>query len=242
MLRDLFLDRRLDRVCSGARVGNIYINRNQIGAVVGVQPFGGEGLSGTGPKAGGPDYLYKFTWPTAAASPNPESWVKAVADGVLEEMVLPGPTGERNTLVHAPRGPVACLGSGDDADEASFRRQVDAVLESGNTAVLADNPTTRRLQAEATASGRPEITIQPGSLIGNADDLGIRAVLFDGDRDQRRAIRKALASRDGVRIPVLPTNIDVPKWLRVERVISEDTTASGGNATLLAQAEAGIEG
>ena len=43
-----------------ARVGNIYVNRNMIGAVVGVQPFGGEGLSGTGPKAGGPNYLYRF--------------------------------------------------------------------------------------------------------------------------------------------------------------------------------------
>lgn len=44
-----------------ARVGNCYINRDQVGAVVGVQPFGGQGLSGTGPKAGGPHYLYRFT-------------------------------------------------------------------------------------------------------------------------------------------------------------------------------------
>jgi RHH-type proline utilization regulon transcriptional repressor/proline dehydrogenase/delta 1-pyrroline-5-carboxylate dehydrogenase len=43
-----------------ARVGNLYVNRNQIGAVVGAQPFGGEGLSGTGPKAGGPHYLERF--------------------------------------------------------------------------------------------------------------------------------------------------------------------------------------
>ena len=42
------------------RVGNVYVNRNMIGAVVGVQPFGGEGLSGTGPKAGGPHYLHRF--------------------------------------------------------------------------------------------------------------------------------------------------------------------------------------
>ena len=46
-----------DFVAERARVGNLYVNRNQIGAVVGVQPFGGEGLSGTGPKAGGPNYL-----------------------------------------------------------------------------------------------------------------------------------------------------------------------------------------
>ena len=47
-------------IIARARVGNIYVNRNQIGAVVGVQPFGGEGLSGTGPKAGGPHYLQRF--------------------------------------------------------------------------------------------------------------------------------------------------------------------------------------
>jgi len=50
----------VDRVVAAARVGNIYVNRSMIGAVVGVQPFGGEGLSGTGPKAGGPHYLQRF--------------------------------------------------------------------------------------------------------------------------------------------------------------------------------------
>ncbi len=49
-----------DQVAREARVGNLYVNRNQIGAVPGVQPFGGEGLSGTGPKAGGPSYLQAF--------------------------------------------------------------------------------------------------------------------------------------------------------------------------------------
>jgi RHH-type proline utilization regulon transcriptional repressor/proline dehydrogenase/delta 1-pyrroline-5-carboxylate dehydrogenase len=50
----------VDAVVAAARVGNIYVNRSMIGAVVGVQPFGGEGLSGTGPKAGGPHYLLRF--------------------------------------------------------------------------------------------------------------------------------------------------------------------------------------
>jgi RHH-type proline utilization regulon transcriptional repressor/proline dehydrogenase/delta 1-pyrroline-5-carboxylate dehydrogenase len=49
-----------DFVAGRVKVGNMYVNRNQIGAVVGVQPFGGEGLSGTGPKAGGPNYLAAF--------------------------------------------------------------------------------------------------------------------------------------------------------------------------------------
>ena len=54
------IDSTVDYVIRRARVGNAYVNRNMIGAVVGVQPFGGEGLSGTGPKAGGPNYLKRF--------------------------------------------------------------------------------------------------------------------------------------------------------------------------------------
>jgi RHH-type proline utilization regulon transcriptional repressor/proline dehydrogenase/delta 1-pyrroline-5-carboxylate dehydrogenase len=54
------IDSRAQALAARAHVGNVYINRNMIGAVVGVQPFGGEGLSGTGPKAGGPHYLYRF--------------------------------------------------------------------------------------------------------------------------------------------------------------------------------------
>lgn len=67
-----------ERVRRRARAGNLYVNRNMIGAVVGVQPFGGEGLSGTGPKAGGPYYLHRFavertlTVNTAAVGGNPE--------------------------------------------------------------------------------------------------------------------------------------------------------------------------
>jgi RHH-type transcriptional regulator, proline utilization regulon repressor / proline dehydrogenase / delta 1-pyrroline-5-carboxylate dehydrogenase len=72
------IDSRALRLASAACVGNVYVNRNMVGAVVGVQPFGGEGLSGTGPKAGGPHYLYRFcaeqtvTINTAAAGGNAE--------------------------------------------------------------------------------------------------------------------------------------------------------------------------
>jgi RHH-type proline utilization regulon transcriptional repressor/proline dehydrogenase/delta 1-pyrroline-5-carboxylate dehydrogenase len=54
------IDSTIELIRRRVRVGNMYVNRNMIGAVVGVQPFGGEGLSGTGPKAGGPRYLYRF--------------------------------------------------------------------------------------------------------------------------------------------------------------------------------------
>ena len=72
------IDSTVRRIASRARVGNIYVNRNMIGAVVDVQPFGGEGMSGTGPKAGGRRYLHRFTTErtlttnTAAAGGNPE--------------------------------------------------------------------------------------------------------------------------------------------------------------------------
>jgi RHH-type transcriptional regulator, proline utilization regulon repressor / proline dehydrogenase / delta 1-pyrroline-5-carboxylate dehydrogenase len=70
------IDATAERVVQRLSVGNIYVNRNMIGAVVGVQPFGGHGLSGTGPKAGGPHYLARFateqtvTVNTAAAGGN----------------------------------------------------------------------------------------------------------------------------------------------------------------------------
>ncbi|WP_068829329.1 trifunctional transcriptional regulator/proline dehydrogenase/L-glutamate gamma-semialdehyde dehydrogenase [Pseudomonas sp. BMS12] len=54
------IDETINQVVNSAKVGNLYVNRNVVGAVVGVQPFGGEGLSGTGPKAGGPLYLYRL--------------------------------------------------------------------------------------------------------------------------------------------------------------------------------------
>ena len=70
------IDSRIAQIVSQLPHGNVYVNRNMIGAVVGVQPFGGSGLSGTGPKAGGPDYLQRFaaeqvmTVNTAAAGGN----------------------------------------------------------------------------------------------------------------------------------------------------------------------------
>jgi RHH-type proline utilization regulon transcriptional repressor/proline dehydrogenase/delta 1-pyrroline-5-carboxylate dehydrogenase len=54
------IDATIERIVARLGVGNVYVNRNMIGAVVGVQPFGGHGLSGTGPKAGGPHYLPRF--------------------------------------------------------------------------------------------------------------------------------------------------------------------------------------
>ncbi|MFT3672241.1 bifunctional proline dehydrogenase/L-glutamate gamma-semialdehyde dehydrogenase PutA [Aestuariivirga sp.] len=78
----------VDEVRSKARVGNLYVNRNQIGAVVGAQPFGGEGLSGTGPKAGGPHYLHRF------AVERVMSWDTTASGGNAALMSMEGTSGE----------------------------------------------------------------------------------------------------------------------------------------------------
>ena len=83
--------------CARIRAGNIYVNRNIIGAVVGVQPFGGDRLSGTGPKAGGPLYL----------GASCATHRRCHRDLTRES--LPGPTGETNVLSLHPRGRVACV-------------------------------------------------------------------------------------------------------------------------------------
>ncbi|MFL0806836.1 MAG: bifunctional proline dehydrogenase/L-glutamate gamma-semialdehyde dehydrogenase PutA [Oceanobacter sp.] len=75
-------------VASRMRVGNCYINRNQVGAVVGVQPFGGEGLSGTGPKAGGPHYLSRFLRPYRVAGAVSVSPPSAVSPASVKEAEL----------------------------------------------------------------------------------------------------------------------------------------------------------
>ena len=88
---------RIDTICrhmaAQAHVGNIYINRNQIGAIVGVQPFGGAGLSGTGPKAGGPLYLNRLSRPPVNVAPpaimpdNANSGSPAAERGDFENLV-----------------------------------------------------------------------------------------------------------------------------------------------------------
>jgi RHH-type proline utilization regulon transcriptional repressor/proline dehydrogenase/delta 1-pyrroline-5-carboxylate dehydrogenase len=77
------VQRFVDRVVQGTRVGNVYVNRSMIGAVVGVQPFGGEGLSGTGFKAGGPNYLLRFATERTLS-------INTAAVGGVTELLQPG--------------------------------------------------------------------------------------------------------------------------------------------------------
>ena len=217
------IDDRVEAAATTIRAGNLYVNRNQIGAVVGSQPFGGEGLSGTGPKAGGPHYLARFTAALVSRQdggiPHPTgsdavALALAVASppSLRRSESLPGPTGESNRLEMVPRAPLLCLGPG--ATDASA--QAGAVRALGGQAVLAPGLDPAALQ-----------TLQ-----------GFSAAIHWGDADAARPFGLALAARPG---PILPLITDMPDLghVMLERAICIDTTASGGNAQLLAQVSAG---
>jgi len=111
------IDDRVEQLVTTIKAGNIYVNRDQIGAVVGSQPFGGEGLSGTGPKAGGPRYLDRYRHQTEVSN-------------IPSTLDLPGPTGESNRLSTHARTPVLCLGP----SAADVAAQVAAVTALGGKA------------------------------------------------------------------------------------------------------------
>ncbi len=185
------IDDRVQHISDRIQAGNVYVNRNQIGAVVGSQPFGGEGLSGTGPKAGGPLYLSRFTQTTVAHP-------KVVTS-------LPGPTGELNQISMHARAPILCMGPSPE----QIDQQCKAVDALGGVSLV---------------SATPEDVIRHG-------DIG--AAIWWGDNDSARKWDQHLSQRSG---PLIPLIVDQPDVAHVmhERHLCVDTTAAGGNATLLA--------
>ncbi len=182
------IDETVARATARTRAGNVYVNRNLVGAVVGVQPFGGHGLSGTGPKAGGPLYLMRLL-------------SRRPAPAVAARTVLAGPVGEENVYRTGPRGTVLCV-----ADAAAEQaRQVVAAEEAGNRAVIDDGDT-------------------------------VDAVLFAGAPDALTRFAQRLCERPGplVQIHVAGADGRYPaEWLVLEQSISTNTTAAGGNASLM---------
>ena len=224
------IERRIDKLTSALKVGNIYVNRNQVGAVVGSQPFGGEGLSGTGPKAGGPHYLPRFYEPVRPASPviGGEDLSRDAVQTALDQLpaadarprsseLMPGPTGESNELFTYARGKVLCLGpTVDDAmkQAATVRRQGCEPLicvpgASGDQAL--DGFVPREILSALT---------------------GMDGVVCWSEIEDIRAIRMALAQRDGALIPLI-TEENFDHQCLVERHVCIDTTAAGGNVSLL---------
>ncbi len=225
------IDARAQQISKTAKVGNLYINRNQIGAVVGVQPFGGEGLSGTGPKAGGPHYLKRLSHrEQTVLSPH---IAQEDHDYFLEEYELPGPTGENNSLSLHPRGTILCLG-GDD--KQALYRQVCLAHTAGNQIITLD---AFRIDIEANnaLSNNMNIIYEDVQNIdaslneSNHQKLLFHAVACDGKR--RLDIATKIALMDGAIMPILSAYDDIDRYA-IERCITIDTTAAGGNATLLA--------
>ncbi|MFS4582866.1 bifunctional proline dehydrogenase/L-glutamate gamma-semialdehyde dehydrogenase PutA [Phaeobacter sp. C3_T13_0] len=210
------IDDRVQYICDRIHAGNLYVNRNQIGAIVGSQPFGGEGLSGTGPKAGGPFYMMRFcapdrqqgtdTWPADAPM---MSTRPAPTGQPMQEITtsLPGPTGESNRLSQLARPPLLCLGPGPKAVAAQAR----SVHTHGGTAIEATGPLDMR------------------QLLVMED---ISGVIWWGDEATAREIETWLARRDGPILPFIPGRPDIAR-VQAERHVCVDTTAAGGNAALL---------
>lgn len=231
------IDDRVEDITQHVRVGNIYVNRNQIGAVVGSQPFGGEGLSGTGPKAGGPMYLDRFYRADREGNEggpsgpeienqNLQSAIKALPTVSLNRLSsedLPGPTGESNRLSVLPRGNVLCLGPGTELSsrQAKIAKSRGCVpLEVAEGAGLLSG----QLSAELLTSIE-----------------GIDIIAWWGDDDTARSYRKALAARPGNIVPLV-TGVGLEDYCVREQHICVDTTAAGGNASLLAGTDPDVAG
>jgi len=224
------IERRIDKLTSALKVGNIYVNRNQVGAVVGSQPFGGEGLSGTGPKAGGPHYLPRFYAGSRPMTPvnRGEELDQETVQAALDQLpaagsqpqsrdMMPGPTGESNELFTYPRGKILCLGpTSDDA-----MKQAQTVLQQGCEPLICVPGAT----GEKAIDG-----FVPRELLSRL--TGLDAIICWSEDEDIRAIRKALAERDGPLLPLI-TEEEFANQCLVERHVCIDTTAAGGNVSLL---------
>ena len=251
------IDETIARVVDRVTAGNIYVNRNMIGATVGVQPFGGSGLSGTGPKAGGPLYLGRLTampgrtllaggtCPPALVAyidwlrlrGNDEAARRCTAYGARTlyglAIDLPGPVGERNQYRLEPRGIIGAIA----ATDMGLLLQLGAILATGNTALIEHNGWIAQFIGTL-----PEPIAR---LVAITDSLhsqpALDAVLFEGPPDVLRALNGRIAEREGPIIPVLGLATDVLahggdydlNLLFEERLVSINTTASGGNAHLM---------
>lgn len=254
------LDETIEPLSRHAPAGNVYVNRSMIGAVIGVQPFGGHGRSGTGPKAGGP-LLLRRLWrspnpPPFIAAPRPlaappaplTAWL-AHLEGRVEaserelhaalarltwegvEVELPGPVGERNLYRLEGREGVALLA----ADTAPARLAITALLGMGSGVWL-----TRFAASAFTAL--PEILTEVIHPLDDAAWQRLDCVLFDPAIPDLAERERRIFERAGavpVFLPLPPAGLGAEGLtahflaLARERVISVNTAAVGGNATLM---------
>lgn len=223
------IDEMVQHVLSGIRAGNIYVNRNVVGAVVGVQPFGGSRLSGTGPKAGGPLYLSRLLTTRTEALPilqlDGQTWPV--------ETVLPGPTGERNVYKLEPRGQILCIAS----TETGFTEQYKAMRVSGNNAIWIES----QQMTDWIQKHRPDPNVYKLIKDKELESNQFQAVLFEGDTDELKKINMRIAARSGPIAIVQSRSADALAsgdhyridMLLNEQSISTNTAAAGGNASLM---------
>jgi RHH-type proline utilization regulon transcriptional repressor/proline dehydrogenase/delta 1-pyrroline-5-carboxylate dehydrogenase len=259
------IDETISRVVGRIEAGNIYVNRNVIGATVGVQPFGGSGLSGTGPKAGGPLYLGRLLATRAsralaelsgqpiapAAARAFAAWLQATGrDAAAERLIaythrsalglareLPGPVGERNVYTLKPRGRVAAMAGDPDM----LLIQIGAILATGNTAVIE--------HASAASSVLQDLPQDVAHAVMRVDRLELaheaahplRAVLTDVSGPELIALNRWIAGWYGpiVHIQALSSaamragdDFALHRLLE-EAVVTTNTAAAGGNASLM---------
>ncbi len=246
------IDETIDFVTARIRAGNLYVNRNMIGAVVGVQPFGGVGLSGTGPKAGGPWALHRLRRDLRAppvpigegAAPPPalaalQAWADASgrselaarckslakASPLSKSLELPGPTGESNRLRFIGRGLALCIAG----DEREALHQIAAALATGNRVALAAPA------AAALVGQLPEAVTRVVSVVHDISAVDCDVALCQPA--QAAAVRRALAAGSGARVrTVTPNEADGEfpvEALVAEQTLSVNTAAAGGNASLM---------
>lgn len=248
------LDETIAHVTSRIAAGNLYVNRNTIGAVVGVQPFGGRGLSGTGPKAGGPLYLLRLLsgrppLPQAFNNDSFADWVarqgfSAEADACRRyadhsplgrSIDLPGPVGERNIYETHPRGRVLLIAR----TEGGLLRQLGAAFATGNRVVVEPS----RDFAPLLAKLPPEFAARVSQSSLWTADGPLAAALVEAETADMPEILGRIAALPG---PLVLTQGLTPQalasreadyaleWLIEERSVSINTAAAGGNASLMA--------
>jgi len=210
------IDETVTFILGRVHAGNVYVNRNMIGAVVGVQPFGGSGLSGTGPKAGGPLYLRRLVRTATPVRFPPDM-----------RRVLPGATGETNEIQFRPRGAIACLAE----DERGLRAQAKAAQAVGNTVVM--------MRSHLTLGMRHGLDPARLQLVDTLDFAEVDAVLANLPVERMAQLRTQVAAGEGHIVPVITPdrdgNYDAAR-LVVERTVTINTAAAGGNARLIATA------
>ena len=254
------IDETIGRVVERIEAGNIYVNRNIIGATVGVQPFGGARLSGTGPKAGGPLYLARLLaeppqgalaglegspsalgalrvyidWLRATARPaEAERCVGLASRSPLGARVeLMGPVGERNVYALRRRGKIASLAT----NRSAALIQIGAILAAGNDAIVSPGEERALKELPAELSHRVTMALFP------LEAPALAGVLFEGGPQALADVTRRLAARPGpiVRLQALtPERLaageDYDLAALVEEVaIATNTAAAGGNASLMA--------